>query len=214
MYRINTFAEDRIDVLHQFIQDYPLATVITSGPNGILANLIPVSFYKIGGKGSLKFHLSKMNPQSERFQNGDEVLIVFQGPHSYVTPNFYPSKNINGKVVPTWNYSMVQVRGITKVFDDPKWILQQINDLTDAMEKNNETPWKVSDAPEEYILSQLKLIVGVEVQIEMIEGKFKVSQNQSEENRNGVVKGLEKNDNPEMAELVSNHGFSKKKEDQ
>lgn len=203
MYRLKVFAEDRIEVLHQFIRDFPLATLVTSGPSGTLANLIPVSLHDIGEKGTLRLHLAKMNPQADRLIAGDEVLLVFHGPQNYVTPNFYPSKKANGKVVPTWNYSMVQVRGKATVFDDPKWILQQINDLTEAMEKTNENPWKVSDAPEDYILSQLKIIIGIEIPIETIEGKFKVSQNQSDENNKGVEEGFFKQGDEAMASLVA-----------
>ncbi|MCO5142558.1 MAG: FMN-binding negative transcriptional regulator [Oligoflexia bacterium] len=203
MYRPKVFAEDRIEVLHDFIKEHPLATVVTAGPNGILANLIPVSLHAVGEKGTLRLHLAKMNLQADRLKVGDEVLMVFHGPQNYVTPNFYPSKKVHGKVVPTWNYSLVQVRGKASVIDDPKWVLEQINDLTEAMEKTNETPWKVSDAPEDYILSQLKVIVGVEVPIETIEGKFKVSQNQSKENNEGVEQGFLKQGDHQMASLVA-----------
>ncbi|MBX2996303.1 MAG: FMN-binding negative transcriptional regulator [Bdellovibrionaceae bacterium] len=203
MYRPKVFAEDRIEVLHQFIRQYPLATVVTSGPEGLLANLIPVSLHEIGKKGTIRLHLAKMNSQAERIQAGDEILFVFNGPQAYVTPSFYPSKQVNGKVVPTWNYSTVQVRGKAKVFDDPNWVLQQINDLTSAMEKDRSVPWGVSDAPDDYILSQLKIIIGIEVVIEAIEGKFKVSQNQSAENNKGVIDGFIKEGNKEMASLVA-----------
>lgn len=203
MYRPKVFSEDRIEVLHEFIKKYPLATVITAGPTGTLANLIPVSLHSVGEKGTLRFHMAKMNLQADQLKAGDDLLIVFHGPQSYVTPNFYPSKKVHGKVVPTWNYSLVQVRGRATVIDDSEWVLQQINDLTEAMEKPNENPWKVSDAPNDYILSQLKLIVGVEVPIETIEGKFKVSQNQSKENRDGVEKGFLQNGNEEMASLIA-----------
>lgn len=202
MYRPKIFAEDRIGTLHEFIKEYPLATIVTAGPNGILANLIPVSLHSGGEKGTLRLHLAKANPQAERIGAGDEVLVIFHGPQNYVTPNHYPSKKVHGKVVPTWNYSVVQVRGKATVVDDPKWVLQQINDLTEAMEKDQETPWKTSDAPEEYILSQLKAIIGVEIPIDEIKGKFKVSQNQSPKDNAGVEQGFRQQGDDDMASLV------------
>jgi len=207
MYLPKIFAEDHLDVLQKFIRDFPLATVITAGPNGIMANLIPMSLHSIGENGTLRCHLARANCQFDRIKDGDEVLIIFNGPQSYVTPNFYETKKVHGKVVPTWNYTTVQVRGKATAIDDPEWIYAQINDLTNAMEASNEKPWKVGDAPGEYIKKQLKAVVGVEISIDKIEGKFKVSQNQPDENRLSAQKGFSRAENDTMASLIANGGL-------
>lgn len=135
------------------------------------------------------------------------MLVVFQGPLSYVSPSFYETKRETGKVVPTWNYAMVQARGMARVTADPSWLNTQINELTDHQgEAERAHPWAVGDAPEPYIQSQLHGIVGIEIPIDAIEGKWKVSQNRPEADRRGVVAGLVEV-NPAMADLV--HAFGK-----
>jgi transcriptional regulator len=203
MYIPKVFSENRLDVLHDFIRNHPLALVVTSDYE---ANLIPMSLYNEGEKGTLRCHLARGNTQLESLRNAKEVLLVFTGSHGYVTPEVYPSKKTHGKAVPTWNYSMVQVRGKPNVIDDTKWVLRQIKDLTEQMEQDRPQPWAVSDAPEEYIQSQLKLIVGVEIVITQIDGKFKVSQNQSDENRQGVETFFRDICDNEMTDFISNRG--------
>lgn len=202
MYKKKEFSEDRIEVLHRFINQHPLATIITHGEGGMMANLIPIFLIVDGAKGVLRLHLAKMNPQLKHLENGGEVLLVFNGPQSYITPSWYPTKKETGKVVPTWNYSMVQVRGVPKVIDDSEWILRQIKDLTIQMESGRENSWQVSDAPESYILGQLNVLSGVEISISSIEGKFKMSQNQSEENRVGVITGLDAEQKSDVRKMV------------
>ncbi|WPU64537.1 FMN-binding negative transcriptional regulator [Peredibacter starrii] len=210
MYRPKVFAEDRIEYLHRFIHTYPLGLIITQNINaGILANFIPASLHQDGSKGTLRFHLARMNSQVESLRTGNDVLVVFNGPNAYVTPEAYPTKKRDGKAVPTWNYSMVQVRGKSKVIDDPQWILKQINDLTNASEARVSSNWKVSDAPTQYIENQLKLLIGLEIEISQIEGKFKVSQNQVEENRQGVEEYFNRIGNSEMANFVAKKGALK-----
>lgn len=209
MYCPSYFSENRTESLHEFIQTYPLATIITSNSEGIVADLIPMSFHAVGEKGTLRCHFAKMNAQIERLKSGANFLLIFNGPQSYVSPSFYVTKKIHGKAVPTWNYTMVQVTGDVTVIDDPRWILQQITDLTEQQESGSPEPWKVTDAPEDYILGQLNALVGIEIKIKTIKGKFKVSQNQPSENQKSVEENFTKANNKEMANLVANKGLKK-----
>lgn len=201
MYRPAMFREDRLPVLHALIRSHPLATLVTAGEGGLLAN--PVPFIVTGGDandgpGVLRAHIARASDQVAALRAGAEALVIFQGPEAYVSPAWYPSKAETGKVVPTWNYVVVQARGMPRVVEDPAWLLAQIHALTDAQERARcsvgeaapATPWKVSDAPEAFIAAQLQAIVGIEIPIAAIEGKWKVSQNRPEADRHGVVDGL------------------------
>ncbi|WP_363508383.1 FMN-binding negative transcriptional regulator [Burkholderia sp. LMU1-1-1.1] len=184
------FREERLDVLHNLISAHPLATLITAGSNGLMANLIPFTLHVGGEHGILRAHLARGNKQLDALREGAEALVIFQGPECYVTPSWYPSKAENGKVVPTWNFAMVQARGNPQVFDDATWVRAQIDEMTNNHESQRERPWKVSDAPEDFIAAQLKAIVGIEIAISSIEGKWKVSQNRLPADRQGVIDGL------------------------
>lgn len=184
------FREERLDVLHGLVTAHPLGTLITAGNKGLMANLIPFTLHDGGEYGILRAHLASGNKQLEALREGAEALVVFQGPECYVTPSWYPSKTEHGKVVPTWNFAMVQVRGIPQVIDDPSWAKAQIDEMTNLHESKRQQPWKVSDAPDDFIASQLKAIVGIEIPILSIEGKWKVSQNRLPADRQGVIDGL------------------------
>ena len=138
--------------------------------------------------------------------DGQRVLAVFQGPQAYVSPSFYATKRETGKVVPTWNYAMVQVRGSVTIHDDPHWLQAQITALTKAHEGNRAEPWAVSDAPERYIEMQKRAIVGIEITIDDIRGKWKVSQNRTVADQSGVAEGLEADGEMDMAALVRQRG--------
>ena len=155
-----------------------------------MANLIPFTLHVGGAYGILRAHLARGNKQLDALREGAEALVVFQGPECYVTPSWYPSKAENGKVVPTWNFAMVQARGTSQVFDDADWVRAQIDEMTNHHESQRERPWKVSDAPDDFIAAQLKAIVGIEIPIHSIEGKWKVSQNRLPADRQGVIDGL------------------------
>jgi len=203
MYQPSAFREERLETLHALIRSHPLATLITGGAGGLIANLVPFTLADGGERGVLRAHIARANDQVEPLSAGAETLVVFQGPESYITPSWYASKREHGKVVPTWNYVVVQARGTPHVVDDPTWIRAQIGDLTATQENQRSAPWKVTDAPEAYISGQMKAIIGVELPISAIEGKWKVSQNRSAADRQGVQEGL-RNDkiNEEMARLV------------
>lgn len=185
-----TFREERLDVLHDLMTAHPLATLITAGRGGLTANLIPFLLHAGGDQGILRAHLARGNKQLDDLREGVETLVVFQGPECYVTPSWYASKAEHGKVVPTWNFAMVQVRGKPQVIDDAGWVLAQLQQLTGEHENGRKHPWRLSDAPDEFIAAQLKGIVGIEIPILSIEGKWKLSQNRLPADRQGVIDGL------------------------
>jgi transcriptional regulator len=205
MYQPAHHREDRLDVQHALIQSHPFGLLISSGVEGQLANAIPFLLQPpLGPLGTLEAHMARANGQW-RDIDGQKVLVVFQGPQSYVSPSFYETKRETGKVVPTWNYAMVQVRGVARLRSDPVWLGKQIDALTTRHEEDRTPSWAVSDAPRIYIESQLRGIVGIEIEIAAIEGKWKVSQNRPESDRRGVADGLSQS-NPAMAGLVRRYG--------
>jgi transcriptional regulator len=190
MYCPPAFRENRPEVLRAAIRTHPLATLITSGSSGLIANVLPFTLLREGAGDVLRAHLAKANQQVFDLREQAPTLVLFQGPQAYVSPSWYPTKQEHGKVVPTWNYVIVQVAGASKIIDDKSWLLEQINELTDAQESKRSEPWQVSDAPEPFVEAQLNGIVGLEVPISRIEGKWKVSQNQPEQNQQGVITAL------------------------
>lgn len=210
MYQPPHFREERLDVQHDLIRNHPLGLLISSGEGGLLANPIPFRLAKVEqGLGTLQAHMAKANPQSRALGKGAEALIVFQGADHYITPSWYETKRETGKVVPTWNYAIVQVRGTVRVIEDSQWLRAQVDRLTDGHESKRMIPWAVGDAPDEFITAQLKGIVGIEVEITAIDGKWKVSQNRGEPDRRGVAAGLAGMGTVEagaMEELVKTYG--------
>ena len=189
MYQVPHFRELELAPLHDFIRAHPLGLLITSS-GGLLANAIPFLLYDEGEHGVLRCHLAKGNPQWQVLAEGAETLVAFQGTDHYISPSWYPSKAETHKVVPTWNYTMVQARGTARVIEDAAWLLAHVTALSATHEAQRPEPWEVSDAPEAFIASQLKGIVGVEIAISALEGKFKASQNRPMPDRAGVVAGL------------------------
>lgn len=206
MYLPSHFREDRSEVLHRLIREYPLAALISNGPSGMVANHLPLLFDSTAGPcGTLTGHLARANDQWRDFGQA-EVLAIFQGPQSYISPDWYPTKHETGKAVPTWNYAVVHVWGTVEVFEDPTRLRDFLTRLTDRQEATRPTPWAVADAPAEYIDNLTRAIVGFELRITRIEGKWKVSQNQPERNREGVVAGLTAEPGAlgaDMAEVIS-----------
>lgn len=184
------FEEHRTEVLLALLQQYPLATVISHADTGLEVNLLPMLLQQRDGKPYLLGHMAKNNAQLQALAHSDEVLWLFQGPNAYVSPAWYPSKQEHGKVVPTWNYIMVEVRGKVRLFDDAEALLQVVHALTTEHEHGREQPWQVSDAPSAYITAQLRGIVGIEVEIDSMRGKFKLSQNRPEADQAGVCAGM------------------------
>lgn len=205
MYQPAHHREDRLEVQHNLIEAHPFGLLISAGADGLLANGLPFLLQRSEGEfGRLQAHLARANPQWREL-HGQDVLVVFQGPLTYVSPAYYETKRETGKVVPTWNYVMVQARGTAHVRDDQAWLDTQIAALTDRHEATRAEPWEVSDAPRPYIEAQLRGIVGIEIDIRQIEGKWKVSQNRSEADRTGVAQGLAEA-HSDMAAVVRRYG--------
>lgn len=171
------------------IRARPLGLLISHGPSGLIANPVPFLIAD-GAPRRLLAHLAKANPQLAEIGEGADVLVVFQGDDAYVTPNWYATKRETHKVVPTWNYVMVQARGRARLRPDADWLRDQIGALTDAQERGRARAWKVEDAPADFVAAQMKGIVGVEIDIAEIAGKAKMSQNRNEADRAGVREGL------------------------
>jgi transcriptional regulator len=191
MYQPPHHREDRLEVQHALIRAHPLGTLATLGAGGVVANLLPfVLDASAGPLGTLKAHLARANSQWRDFDPAVEALAIFQGVETYITPSWYPTKQETGKVVPTWNYVVVQARGPMRIVEDRAWLACQIAALTAAHEGGRPDPWSVDDAPPPFIEAQLKGIVGIEIPIIRIEGKWKVSQNRPEGDRAGVAEGL------------------------
>lgn len=202
MYIPKANEETRLEVLHDLIESHPLASLVTMTSSGLFASHLPMVLErKSATRGLLKAHLSRANRQWRDFQSEVEALAIFAGPEHYITPSWYPEKQETGKVVPTWNYVVVHVYGKLKVMEDPAWLLAHLNALTTVNEAAFPAPWKVSDAPADYVASLLNGIVGLEMPIERIEGKWKVSQNRSEGDRAGIVEGLERLNTPESLSM-------------
>ncbi|WP_374296018.1 FMN-binding negative transcriptional regulator [Sphingomonas sp.] len=201
MYRPPAFQEDRTEILHRAIRSYPLATLVTYGTKGITANLIPFSLHVDAGAGVLTAHLAKANDQLRDLQSRLEALVIFQGPQAYVSPSWYATKQEHGKAVPTWNYIVVQARGLPELTDDKDWLLTHVDGLTEAQEHGRRDPWSVSDAPADFIAAQLKGITGLRLPIARLEGKWKVSQNQPAANKAGIIAGL--GSTTDMASAIS-----------
>ena len=207
MYIPPMFREERPEMLHGLIRAHPLATLVTQGANGLTANIVPFTLVERarggdGGPDILRAHLARGNEQLADLRQGGEALVVFQGPQAYISPSWYPTKREHGKVVPTWNYIVVQAWGRPRVIEEADWLLAQIGQLTTLKEGGRAEPWSVADAPADFITTQLRGIAGVELPIDRIEGKWKASQNQPEANRKGVVDGLREAGGEAMADLV------------
>lgn len=213
MYIPPAFREDRIEALHELIRLHPLGLLTTAGASSLAATPLPFLVYADGGKsGTLRAHMARANPHWRDLQGGADCLVVFMGPQGYVTPSWYPTKRETQKVVPTWNYVCVQAWGRPRLVEDAAWLRRQLDDLTRAMESARPEPWAVNDAPEDYLAAQMKAIVGIEIPIDRIEGKWKLSQNRPAADRAGVVAGLNDPQDPDkneaMAQLMTRRGDS------
>jgi transcriptional regulator len=188
LYNPPHFREDRPEVLHEAIRNIGFATLVTEGADGLVANHLP--FLLDETRGVLRGHVARANPVWKEARAEREALAIFLGPDAYITPSWYATKAATGKVVPTWNYLAVHVRGPLAFFDDAERLRVLVTDLTNAHEAGRAAPWAVTDAPAGYIDTQLRAIVGVELAIASIEGKWKMSQNRDAADREGVRAGM------------------------
>ena len=191
MYNPPHFREERIEVLHDFIRAHPLAALVTAGPAGLEANHLPLILDVDAGV--LRGHVSRANTIWK--ESRPEALAIFTGPDHYISPSWYPSKQEHGRVVPTWNYTAVHVRGTLNFFEDATRLRAIVEELTAIHEAEFPQPWKVADAPPEFVEGLLKAIVGFELQIASLEGKWKASQNRPEADRVSVAEALRKIEN-------------------
>ncbi len=192
MYLPSHFEETRSETLRALIRSHPLGTLITQDRGGALqADPIPFILDPGAGEhGTLLGHVARANPLWRETREAVDALVVFHGAQSYVSPGWYPSRTLHGKAVPTWNYIVVQARGRLRAIDDREWLRSFVTRLTGRHEARQVTPWHVTDAPADYIESMLGAIVGIEVELTSLVGKWKASQNRDAADRAGVVEGL------------------------
>ncbi len=206
MYIPASFRESRIETLRGLMRAHPFATLVVGTASGLTANHVP---FELAADTLLHGHVARGNELAQL--DGAEALLVFQGPQGYISPNWYPSKHETGREVPTWNYAVVHVHGRLRVIDDAAWLRRLLESLTDRHEADQPRPWSLSEAPADHIEKMLPAIVGLEVVIERIEGKFKLSQNHPVRNRAGVIAGLRRRDGDgdrELAELMEQQEVS------
>jgi len=190
MYQPEPFRVDDLSQMHALMRARPLATLVSMGSLGLYATHLPTVLKDIGVNGLIECHLARANPHWKDLAEGDEALMIFQGPESYITPNWYPSKADNGKVVPTWNYAVIHAYGRPEVREDKDWLRRHVTELTEQQESSEARPWAPTDAPQSYIEVLLRGIVGFRFAVTRLEGKWKMSQNREAQDRDGVVKGL------------------------
>ncbi|NYT80625.1 FMN-binding negative transcriptional regulator [Alcaligenaceae bacterium] len=191
MYVPQHFDESRTDVLHDLISKHPFGMLVTHGKAGLDANHLPFELDPAGGKhGILHCHVARNNPIWQDLGNGDEVLVVFRAGDAYVSPQWYPSKHELHKQVPTWNYIVAHAHGRATIRDDERYVRGVVARLTRAHEASQPTPWKMTDAPKDYIDTMLKAIVGIEIEITRLTGKAKLSQNKEVRDIQGAGNAL------------------------
>lgn len=189
------FEETRPDVLHELMRAHPLGTLVTSGPSGLNANHVPFEYdSQPAPLGTLRAHVARANPVWREFSTEVEPLVIFQGSQVYITPSWYQTKRATGKVVPTFNYMVVHAYGAMRAIEDTAWLRDFVGKLTDRFEAPRAQPWAVTDAPEDFIALQLRAIVGIEIRLTKLTGKWKTSQNRPAADRAGVIEGLRKSD--------------------
>lgn len=207
MYLPSAFAAGDDAAMVALIRDYPLGMIITACADGLQVNALPfLPISRPDGEIRLQAHMARANPHFQALAEGTETLVVFQGPNAYISPNYYPSKQEHGRAVPTWNYAMVEARGELSTIQDKDWLRNHVAALSDWQEQQvagntgtsangkEHEPWTIDDAPEAYMGSQLSAIAGIELRKVRLTGKFKLSQNKSAADRNGVINGLKKLD--------------------
>ncbi len=190
------FSEERIEVLHQLIQTHPLGTLVTLEPQGMNANHLPFEIAPPTPEapfGTLRAHLARSNFLWQNLDPAKESLVVFQGAQTYISPSWYEEKKRSGKVVPTYNYAVVHGYGMLRIVDDAQWLLSLLHRLTDHHEGKQTAPWNISDAPKDYIQKMLAAIIGIEIPLTKLSGKWKVSQNRPEQDRLNIAAGLRMN---------------------
>lgn len=199
MYVPKPFEEPRREVLHALMAAHPLAAIVTWTRAGLEADHIPLLLYP--AEGVLRGHVARANPLWTA--TPAEALAIFQGPDAYVSPTWYPSKEETGRAVPTWNYVVVHAHGTLRSYDDPAWVRGLLGDLTARHEARQAHPWSMADAPRDWLESRIAAVVGIELTITRLTGKWKLNQNQPPDNRQGVARGLRAEGSPEALAIAS-----------
>lgn len=206
MYIPKHFDEPSLEILHQLMRARPLSTLVTLSSGGLNANHIPLHLSVEGAPlGTLRGHVARGNPLWCDVVKEVDVLAIFNGPEAYISPSWYPSKAETGRAVPTWNYAVAHAYGQLRVIDDKAWLRSHLAALTLQQESSQPAPWQLADAPGDYIDKMLSAVVGIEIDIVRLTGKWKMSQNQPAANQAGVVQGLRAAASPEgiaVAEIV------------
>jgi transcriptional regulator len=204
MYTPSHFEETRVDILHQLIREHALATFVTLGSQGLNANHIPFEIDPEPAPfGTLRGHVARSNPVWRDFSKDIEALLVFQGPQAYISPSWYPTKKETGKVVPTYNYIVVHAYGPLRPVEDRVWLRNLVERLTNRYEAARAEPWKITDAPADYIETMLGAIVGIEIPVTRLVGKWKASQNRPPVDRKGVISGLRETADADAATMAN-----------
>jgi len=204
MYTPTAFAVTDLDTLHSQIEAHGLATMVTMTPDGLIASYLPLLLDRARGpQGTLVGHLARANPQATRSDTSVPALAMFQGIDGYISPSIYATKHQTGKAVPTWNYTAIHAYGTATFFSDPDRLLDVVTRLTDKHEATRPVPWAVSDAPRDFIDGMLRAIVGVEIPIDRLEGKAKLSQNRPPVDHEGIVSGLQAEGRADLAAQVA-----------
>lgn len=190
MYVPPLFAMPEDDEITAFCAAHPFATLVTNGAEGLYATHLPVILKRDDSGAAFFGHLARANPHWSMTPDGAEALLIFQGPQAYVTPSWYATKKETAKVVPTWNYAAVHVRGTVAWPQDAAFLRQNLADLTDAHEAHRAHPWAMDDAPEDFLRLQMRAIVGMAFRVTALEGKMKMSQNRPPADVDGVIAGL------------------------
>ena len=187
MYTTTCFDETRPELLQELIAQYPLGAVVVNGADGLVADHIP---FELGPAtpdapfGVLRAHVARANPL---WRHEGETMVIFQGPSAYVSPSLYEEKPVSGKVVPTWNYAVVHAHGRLREIEDPAWLLATLGRVTDKHEGARAMPWTVEDAPREWLEKIMQAIVGIEIPVQRMQGKFKLSQNRSQNDQRRIA---------------------------
>lgn len=191
MYIPKYHAMDDLAAMQAHIQQHALGAWVCMTDSGLVANHIPFVLDRQWGRhGRLLGHVSRANPVWRALPDGAPSVVMFMGPNAYITPAWYPGKQAHGKVVPTWNYVTVHAHGLARAVEDPDWILDMLHRLTGAQEADRSDPWQVADAPMDFVRAKLRAIIGIEIAIDRLEARLKVSQDEDREDRLGTVEGL------------------------
>jgi transcriptional regulator len=203
MYSPSQFEETCVDVLHGLIRAHPLGTLVTLGKSGLEANHIPFEVHPDPAPfGTLRAHVARANPVWREFSLDVDALVVFQGPSAYITPSWYATKRETGKVVPTYNYAVVHACGPMRAIEDRAWLRALVGRLTDRFESSRAQPWQVTDAPTKFVDNLLGAIVGLEVPVVRLVGKWKMSQNRPTVDHDGIVQGLRETHDADAAAVA------------